>query len=91
MSKTIGFKVKERLLYFYVYLCLYLLTQEDEFYVCIYAAREGDHVLFHHEGGVEVGDVDAKAQRLMVAVDDKLTEDQVSGQLLAHVSDDKKE
>lgn len=65
-------------------------TQEEEFYVCIYATREGDHVLFHHEGGVEVGDVDSKAQRLMVAVDDKLSEDQVTEQLLSHVPDDKK-
>lgn len=65
-------------------------TQEEEFYVCIYATREGDHVLFHHEGGVEVGDVDTKAQRLMVAVDDKLSEDQVTNQLLTHVSDDKR-
>ncbi|KAJ4940744.1 hypothetical protein JOQ06_027039 [Pogonophryne albipinna] len=46
--------------------------QEEEFYVCIYATREGDQVLFHHEGGVEVGDVDAKAERLMVAVNEKL-------------------
>lgn len=58
--------------------------------MCIYATREGDHVLFHHEGGVEVGDVEAKAQRLMVAVDDKLSEDQVTEQLLTHVSDEKK-
>ncbi|KAJ8264753.1 hypothetical protein GJAV_G00154490 [Gymnothorax javanicus] len=29
--------------------------QEEEFYVCIYAMREGDYVLFHHEGGVDVG------------------------------------
>ncbi|KAM8876012.1 ATP-citrate synthase isoform 1-T1 [Synchiropus picturatus] len=65
-------------------------AQEEEFYVCIYATREGDHVLFHHEGGVDVGDVDMKAQRLMVAVDDKLTEDQVSSLLLAHVPDEKK-
>ncbi len=72
-------------------LTLYWSTQEEEFYVCIYATREGDHVLFHHEGGVEVGDVDAKAQRLMVAVDEKLSEDQVTEQLLTHVSDDKKE
>lgn len=69
---------------------LYWSTQEEEFYVCIYATREGDHVLFHHEGGVEVGDVDAKAQRLMVAVDDKLSDEQVTEQLLTHVSDDKK-
>ncbi|XP_065805694.1 ATP-citrate synthase isoform X1 [Labrus bergylta] len=66
-------------------------TQEEEFYVCIYATREGDHVLFHHEGGVDVGDVDAKAQRLLVAVDEKLSEDQVKEQLLTQVPDEKKE
>uniref|UniRef100_A0A8C9ZLH8 ATP citrate synthase n=1 Tax=Sander lucioperca TaxID=283035 RepID=A0A8C9ZLH8_SANLU len=66
-------------------------TTDEEFYVCIYATREGDHVLFHHEGGVEVGDVDAKAQRLMVAVDEKLSEDQVTEHLLTHVPDEKKE
>lgn len=59
--------------------------------MCIYATREGDYVLFHHEGGVEVGDVDAKAQRLMVAVDEKLSEEQVREQLLTNVPDDKKE
>ncbi|KAG7216396.1 hypothetical protein INR49_021668, partial [Caranx melampygus] len=47
-----------------------------------FVPHAGDHVLFHHEGGVDVGDVDAKAQRLMVAVDDKLNEDQVKRQLL---------
>lgn len=58
--------------------------------MCVYAAREGDYVLFHHEGGVEVGDVDAKAQRLLVAVDDKLSEEEVTEKLLTHVSDEKK-
>uniref|UniRef100_A0A3B3X603 ATP-citrate synthase n=1 Tax=Poecilia mexicana TaxID=48701 RepID=A0A3B3X603_9TELE len=66
-------------------------TQDEEFYVCIYATREGDHVLFYHEGGVEVGDVDAKAQRLTVTVDDKLSDAQVKEQLLTHVPDDKKD
>uniref|UniRef100_A0A4W5RVS5 ATP-citrate synthase n=1 Tax=Hucho hucho TaxID=62062 RepID=A0A4W5RVS5_9TELE len=66
-------------------------TQEEEFYICIYATREGDHVLFHHEGGVDVGDVDAKAQRLLVGVDDKLSEDSLEEQLFAHVPADKKE
>uniref|UniRef100_A0A8C2WKB2 ATP-citrate synthase n=1 Tax=Cyclopterus lumpus TaxID=8103 RepID=A0A8C2WKB2_CYCLU len=64
---------------------------EEEFYVCIYATREGDHVLFHHEGGVDVGDVDAKAQRLLVAVDEKLSEEQVTEKLLLHIPDEKKE
>ncbi|XP_073539643.1 ATP-citrate synthase isoform X2 [Phyllobates terribilis] len=65
--------------------------QEEEFYVCIYAAREGDYVLFHHEGGVDVGDVDAKAQKLLVGVGERLTEQDVKNHLLIHVSPDKKE
>lgn len=52
--------------------------------MCIYADRHGDYVMFHHEGGVDVGDVDAKAQKLLVAVDDKLTEEMVTQQLLTH-------
>eukprot|EP00962_Isochrysis_galbana_P034200 scaffold11545_cov90-Isochrysis_galbana.AAC.1 len=34
-----------------------------EYYICIHSLRECDEMLFHHEGGVEVGDVDAKAVR----------------------------
>uniref|UniRef100_A0A3Q1GYE6 ATP-citrate synthase n=1 Tax=Acanthochromis polyacanthus TaxID=80966 RepID=A0A3Q1GYE6_9TELE len=64
--------------------------QEEEFYVCVYATREGDHVLFHHEGGVDVGDVDAKAQKLLIGVDEKISEDLVKKNLLTNVSNDKK-
>ncbi|XP_054861156.1 LOW QUALITY PROTEIN: ATP-citrate synthase [Amphiprion ocellaris] len=64
--------------------------QEEEFYVCVYATREGDHVLFHHEGGVDVGDVDAKAQKLLIGVDEKISEDLVKKNLLTSVSNDKK-
>lgn len=67
------------------------VVQEEEFYVCIYAAREGDYVLFYHEGGVDVGDVDAKAQKLLVAVDEKLNESDVKKHLLQHAPADKKE
>ena len=73
-----------------MYVCVCVCVQSDEFYVCVYAAREGDYILFHHEGGVEVGDVDAKAERLLVPVDDKLSEEQVTEKLLAHVSEEKK-
>ncbi|XP_076851479.1 ATP-citrate synthase [Brachyhypopomus gauderio] len=65
--------------------------QEDEFYVCIYAVREGDYLLFHHEGGVDVGDVDSKAQKLLVGVDEKLHPDSIRQKLLAHVPAAKKE
>lgn len=59
--------------------------QEEEFYVCIYATREGDVVLFHHEGGVDVGDVDSKALRFLVGIDKGLTQEQVKTQLLVNV------
>lgn len=65
--------------------------QDEEYYVCIYASREGSHVLFHHEGGVEIGDVVNKAQRLTVGTDEKLKEEIVTQQLLVHVTDEKKE
>ncbi|MGH0169541.1 UNVERIFIED_CONTAM: hypothetical protein FKN15_057094 [Acipenser sinensis] len=66
-------------------------TMEEEFYVCIYASREGDHVLFHHEGGVDIGDVDSKAQKFLVGVDEKLTEADVRNHLLGHVPAHKKD
>ncbi|WFD03323.1 ATP citrate synthase [Malassezia obtusa] len=42
---------------------------DSEYYVCINSAREGDYVLFTHEGGVDVGDVDAKAKKLLIPAD----------------------
>ncbi|XP_004684239.1 PREDICTED: ATP-citrate synthase isoform X1 [Condylura cristata] len=66
-------------------------SQAEEFYVCIYATREGDCVLFHHEGGVDVGDVDAKAQKLLIRVDEKLDPELVKKRLLVHAPADKRE
>ncbi|KAL9116925.1 MAG: hypothetical protein Q9187_006546 [Circinaria calcarea] len=40
-----------------------------EYYININSAREGDWILFTHEGGVDVGDVDTKAKKLLVPVD----------------------
>ena len=42
--------------------------QDTEFYICIQSGRQGDLIYFTHEGGVDVGNVDAKAKKLMVAV-----------------------
>lgn len=44
--------------------------QTDEYYICIQSDREGEEILFCSQGGVDVGDVDAKAKRLHVAIDD---------------------
>ena len=30
------------------------------FYVCIHSHRYADSILFRHEGGIDIGDVDAK-------------------------------
>ncbi|KAJ1678708.1 ATP citrate lyase subunit 1, partial [Spiromyces aspiralis] len=43
-----------------------------EYYVCIQSNRDGDEILFTHEGGVDIGDVDAKATRLSIPVDSPL-------------------
>lgn len=42
------------------------LSSQAEYYVCVYSQRESDVLMFYHEGGVDVGDVDAKASKLEV-------------------------
>jgi len=52
-------------------------AQEDEYYICIVSKREGDEILFHHEGGVDVGDVDAKAVRTLITAEGLKDESQI--------------
>lgn len=42
---------------------------DTEYYINIMSVRDGDWILFTHEGGVDVGDVDEKAEKLLVPVD----------------------
>ncbi|WVQ98068.1 hypothetical protein IAU59_005190 [Kwoniella sp. CBS 9459] len=59
---------------------------ETEFYVCINSVREGDWILFTHEGGVDVGDVDAKALKLLIPVGEEFpTRETLISTLLAQV------
>ncbi|KAH9822648.1 citrate synthase-like protein [Melampsora americana] len=59
---------------------------DTEYYVCINSVREGDMILFTHEGGVDIGDVDAKAAKITVPVDGDLpTRDELKSGLLAAV------
>ncbi|KAF7967786.1 hypothetical protein HWV62_21408 [Athelia sp. TMB] len=63
-----------------------------EYYVCINSAREGDQILFTHEGGVDIGDVDAKALRLDIPVNAPFpSRDAVASALLTHVPAEKKD
>lgn len=59
---------------------------EEEAYVCIYSHRNADTILFHHEGGVDIGDVDAKALKLEVPIGQNVTEEQILEKLLTKVS-----
>lgn len=59
--------------------------QSDEYYLCIQSFRDNDEVLFYHEGGVDVGDVDAKGVRLSLAIGVDPTIDQVKTALLQQV------
>ncbi|XP_014472586.1 PREDICTED: ATP-citrate synthase [Dinoponera quadriceps] len=64
---------------------------EEEAYVCIYSHRKADTILFHHQGGVDIGDVDAKALKLDIPVGDELPDrSTLIDKLLTNVMDDKK-
>ena len=63
-------------------------SQEDEYYICIQSDRDGEEVLFYSEGGVDVGDVDSKAKRLHIGIDDSLSIEIIQNkQLLSGVPD----
>jgi ATP citrate (pro-S)-lyase len=67
----------------------YAFVQEEEAYVCIYSHRNGDTILFHHEGGVDIGDVDAKAKTLHVPIDTMPSVETIRSTLLTEVAKDK--
>lgn len=63
---------------------------DAEYYVCITSQREGDTILFTHEGGVDIGDVDAKALKLDIHVDKPFpSRDEFKSTLLKHVPSEK--
>ncbi|KAG8683460.1 citrate synthase, partial [Ceratobasidium sp. 394] len=63
-----------------------------EYYVCVNSQREGDEILFTHEGGVDIGDVDAKASRLTIPVNAPFpSRADVKSQLLASVPAEKQD
>jgi len=67
-------------------------ASNTEYYVCINSQREGDVILFTHEGGVDVGDVDAKALALNIPVNEPFpSRDVITNTLLKHVPAEKKD
>lgn len=65
-------------------------SENDEYYLAIISKREGDEILFHHEGGINVGDIDTKAVRLLVPIGDYPKAIDVEKKLLQKVLNDRK-
>eukprot|EP01083_Nonionella_stella_P009029 26176_1 len=63
----------------------------DEYYVCIISQRNGDDILFHHEGGVDVGDVDSKALRLTIPMMSTAAPVDIRSTLLKNVPEHRRE
>jgi ATP citrate (pro-S)-lyase len=62
----------------------------DESYVAIMATKTGDTILFCHEGGVNIGDVDAKACHMEVPVGTFPTAAEIEKHLISKVSAERK-
>lgn len=65
--------------------------EEEEYYICIQSNRNGEEILFHHEGGVEVGDIDKNAFRLQIGLKDTVKDRDIIVQLLHGVEESRKE
>ena len=67
------------------------MFKDEEAYVCIYSERQGDVILFHHQGGVDIGNVDEKALRLNVEVGSQPAMEDIIKGLLVHLDVNKQE
>jgi len=59
--------------------------ENDEYYLAIISKREGDEILFYHQGGINVGDIDTKAVRLKVPIGEYPTTTDLEKRLLGKV------
>jgi ATP citrate (pro-S)-lyase len=62
----------------------------DECYLAIMATKDGDTILFYHEGGVNVGDIDKKAVFLEVPIGTFPSSVEIEKKLLPKASADRK-
>ena len=68
----------------------FIFKQNEEAYVCIYSHRTADTILFYHQGGVDIGDVDSKALKLEIPVGEDACVETIEKQLLTEVATNKK-
>ena len=58
--------------------------QVEESYICIYSGRDEDCILFYHAGGIDVGNVEEKAELLKIPTIGQ--ESRTSGQMISNDS-----
>jgi ATP citrate (pro-S)-lyase len=59
-------------------------------YLCIYSNRDGEVILFHHQGGIDIGDVDSKAFKYSIMINDSFDEIKMENILLKNVPNDRR-
>jgi len=62
----------------------------DEYYVALTSTQAGDTIMFYHEGGINVGDIDSKALRLEVPIGSFPTSAEIEKKLLQKIPPDRK-
>ena len=65
-------------------------SETDEYYMAILSEREGDQILFHHEGGINVGDIDTKAARMKIPIGTYPSVAEIEKQLLGKVPNERR-
>ena len=67
--------------------------QNEEGYICIYSKRDHDAILFTHEGGIDIGNVEDKAKSLIIPVgqEDSVNPSNVKDKLLSGLDPSKHE
>jgi succinyl-CoA synthetase beta subunit len=58
----------------------------NEYYLAIRTLRDGDEILFCKQGGVAVGDVESKARRLLVKIEENVDHCDIEGVLLGEIA-----
>jgi succinyl-CoA synthetase beta subunit len=65
-------------------------SADDEYYLSITTSREADEIMFYHKGGMEIGDVDQKAEKFSVPIGVIPTRQEIESRLVTRVPTQRK-
>ncbi|MBN1552850.1 ATPase [bacterium] len=60
-------------------------NESDEYYLAILSQRDSDQILFHHQGGINVGDIDTKAVRMDIPIGTYPNTSDIEKKLLSNI------